>query len=194
MTTTRMQVADFHLALGAPVRIMPESLTVSERELRAQLLMEEVIEHITLGLGIQLVFRTSEDNIIPLTGKYADGVIEARHFEGDRYDPIETADGLGDINVIIHGTAHVCGFNLDKITDHICDSNMSKMDPETGKGIINGYTEGYRAAGWDGHRDTPAESNYDPSKPVGKGLKGPNFWDAKPGLPAIIAAGNWPGK
>lgn len=177
--TTRERIKQFNIAFGRPVNTMPITPSVSDRILLGKLLLEETLETLTLGLGLC---------VYDQAGIVADASgtrLTVEHREGDKYDPVETADGMGDVNVVNHHIAHWLGFNLDRITAHINDSNMSKLG-EDGKAIINGVTPGYEEAGPDGiHAE-----GFDPSKPIGKILKGPNFWDAKPGIPAILALGN----
>lgn len=184
MVTTREQIAEFHTTFGIPVeQVLLESPGIELRVLRAKLLLEEVVETITQGLGLKVYV-----NAIPpsaLTEEYGDDPNEIEIIDvGAPYDPIETFDGLGDVNVVIHGTAHCLGGNLDRVTSEIHRSNMSKLD-EDGKPIIN-------ASHCICKRPVPHTSGcatYDPSKPVGKILKGPNF--TTPDLGPILAAGNW---
>lgn len=173
MRKTRDAVRDFNLAFGRPVNESLANLTVTERELLGKLLIEEAVETVVLGLGLDVAIDVK-------AGRPADeAFVKVEHREGVKYDPVEFADGLGDVNIVIHFSAHWAGFNLDRVTDHINDSNMSKLDP-SGKPIINGETEGFRQ-GQDG---------FDSSKPIGKILKSPQFWDAKPGIEGIIQEGN----
>ena len=125
---TRDMIADFQRAFGRPIHdTLQKSLSTADRVLLASILFEEVVETITLGLGLEIEcndvrnLRADNFNII---------------YNGGLYDPIETADGLGDINVVIHFNAHWLGMNLDRITQEINDSNMSKLD-ENGQPIIN---------------------------------------------------------
>ena len=179
MKTIREKIAAFNYAFDRPVNSMPIQPTVSERLLLGKLLLEETIETLALGLGLRVVV-----DFDPRLDKHQQ-YVSVTHEEGCLYDPVETADGQGDVNVVNHFMAHWLGFNLDKITDHINDSNMSKL--VNGEPIINGETEGYRHFN-DGI--VPHEPGYDPTKPIGKILKGPDFWDAKPGIPAILEEGN----
>lgn len=51
------------------------------------------------------------------------------------YDIIEVADALADLIYVAVGTALEFGIPLDKVWDEVQRSNMSKLDPATGKAI-----------------------------------------------------------
>lgn len=202
--STRERIRRFSLAFGRPVNEVLASPSVSDRLLLGKLLIEEAVETVTLGLGLTLsllndgevvdtFIEGGAEYVVMDAGETGWPLIALTHLEGDKYDPGETADGLGDVNVVIHFMAHWLGMNLDRITAHIDDSNMSKLG-EDGKAIINRCVD-EECRENDGIDDLPCEIEshlIDPSKPAGKILKGPNFWDAKPGIPAILAEGNRP--
>lgn len=48
-------------------------------------------------------------------------------------DLVEIADALGDLKYVILGAANAYGIDLEPIFNEIHDSNMKKVDPETGK-------------------------------------------------------------
>ncbi len=188
MTSTREEVRQFNLAFGRPVNDRVVPLTVSERELLGKILFEEVVEYITLGLGLQI---THSDMTSSVTSKgLMPGRFDVCLNEGQRYDPIESADGLGDVNVVIHFAAHWHGFDLDAVTTEIHRSNMSKLGAD-GKAIVNGETPGYttriipKLGGIEGiDFDHEPEPGFDPSKPIGKILKGPNYF--KPDIDSAL--------
>lgn len=180
---TRDMIGEFQRAFGRPIHdTMQKNPSVSDRLLLGSILLEEVIETITKGLG--LVINTDNGIAADAHGS----LLSLGHRESDRYDPIETADGLGDINVVIHFNAHWLGMNLDRITQEINDSNMSKLAAD-GTPIINGVTPGYRdkaclaenniGEGW-----ADDEEGFRSDLPIGKILKGPNF--RKPDIAAVI--------
>lgn len=181
MFNARKKIGLFNKAFGRPVNCSLAKLTVSERELLGKILMEEVVETLTKGLGLTI---TATDSFKGCTVHITDAGLEAKECawdlslnEGQPYDPVETGDGLGDINVVIHFMAHWCGMNLDALTDEINDSNMSKL-AEDGTPIVNGETEGYREG----------QPGFDPSRPVGKILKSPMF--RKPNIEKVLSLGN----
>lgn len=184
------EVRESQTAFRRPVRDSLTELTLEERLLRGKLLLEEVIEHLTKGLGLQ--FETP-DGIIIGSDRLTLG--ESEIYD---YDPIETADGLGDINVVIHGTALEMGIDLDAVTTEIHRSNMSKMG-EDGQPIINGCRHWESNPGAHDGEETRAHClnqlmgaasceeqghSIDPSQPIGKILKGPNYF--KPDIAKVI--------
>lgn len=184
MRNTRDMIAEFNRAFGRPVHdVLQTSLSVSDRLLLGKILLEEVVETIEKGLGLRLTANIDACEVDSLNNAFVGSALTLDHYEGDFYDPIETADGLGDTNVVIHFIAHWLGMNLDKITEVINDSNMSKLD-ENGKPIINGVTPGYRAAGDGGDPNREAEPGFRADLPIGKILKGPHFY--KPDIAAVI--------
>ncbi len=187
MTNTRQLIKEFNLAFNRPVNELPPILTDEERILLGSLLMEECFEYVTKGLGLRVCVHVDRLVHEPLSNPQLDGMKymffnwDAVGFSPRRdagVDLHECADGLSDVNVVVHFNAHWQGMNLDALTEETNGSNMSKLD-ESGQPIINGITEGYKE-GQDG---------YDPTKPIGKILKGPNF--RKPNLEPIIWAGNY---
>ena len=182
MRTTRQMIREFSTAFNRPVNTeCQKTLTDEDRILLGKLILEECLEYIHDGLGLDI------------HGMTFDGYGLIDHTDMDlnvnpyrSYDPIESADALGDMNVVIHFNAHWHGFNLDRVTEEIHRSNMSKL-AEDGTPIINGVTPGYRGRE-EGFPAQAYEKGFDPAKPVGKILKGPNYF--KPNLQPILDAGN----
>lgn len=179
---TRDMIREFSLAFGRPVHDDLTIPSVSDRILLGKLLLEECVETITKGLGLTIHTRDVMN--------VSEGNFDVVHLEGRIFDDVETIDGLADVNVVIHFMAHWMGMNLDRATEIVHESNMSKL-AEDGKPIINGETPGYRDAAClaelnigEGFADD--EEGFDASKPVGKILKGPNYWDAQPKLTQLI--------
>jgi predicted HAD superfamily Cof-like phosphohydrolase len=182
--TTRERIRNFNKAFGRPVNDSYTPVDIETRELLGKLLLEEAVEYVVKGLGCDVKIDIE-------AGRPKDeGYFRVEHREGVQLDPLEITDGLADVNVVIHFNSHWHGINLDRATEIVDDSNMSKLDPH-GLPIINGVTVGYRAMGWDGWAATPAESKYDSTKPIGKILKGPDFYPPTAYLSELIAtAGN----
>lgn len=171
---TRDMIRKFSKAFGRPVNTEVVQLTVTERELLGKLIFEEVVEYVTLGLGLVITHTTEQFGEVPLNPE----MLDLRLHEGQPYDPIESADGLGDINVVAHFNAHWHGFDLDAVTREVHLSNMSKLD-ENGDPIINRCTV---CSDWE---DCDITTHLiDPSKPVGKILKGKYFF--KPNIATVI--------
>lgn len=160
----------FHVAMGIAARDHvhgePYEPTEDERILRAKLLFEETMETIRDGLGIQITVGRDD---VPLIAPYVDFEVFAP------YDPVETLDGLADVKVIANGTAVFFGLPMLAADKAVYDSNMSKLD-ENGKPTINGITPGYRDLATRVEQDDNAyaldEEGFDPTKPIGKVLKG----------------------
>lgn len=57
----------------------------------------------------------------------------------EEHDLVEIADALADIIYIAYGTGVSYGLPMDKIFDEVHRSNMSKLNPETGKPDLNEY-------------------------------------------------------
>jgi predicted HAD superfamily Cof-like phosphohydrolase len=162
----------FHYAMGLPVRTEPAIPSVSERILRARLLMEETLETIQKGLGITITVQPAaiqdERDVKVMNGgdDFDWGCLVMTHEEGHKYDPIETLDGLADVKVIANGTAVQFGLPLHEAEYEVWHSNMSKLD-ENGKPIVNRCTR----IGCETICDCGMELLIDPTKPIGKLLK-----------------------
>jgi hypothetical protein len=170
--TTRERILRFSKAFGRPINDRPVELSESDRLLLGKLMFEEVVEYVTKGMGLEITGKPYDSN----EGAYLSDRLELIVAPHSKYDPIESADGLGDIHVVAHFNSNWHGWNLDAVTAEIDDSNMSKLD-ENGEPIINGLTPGYRNAEImeDYSGESYNETGFDPSKPVGKILKGPNY-------------------
>lgn len=63
-------------------------------------------------------------------------------------DIVEVADGLADLIYVIAGTALVYGIPLDEIWREVHDSNMAKIDSETGKVLKRADGKILKPNGW----------------------------------------------
>lgn len=152
------------------------SPSVSQRELRLRLLLEEVHE-LAAAMGFCIGVRV-KDEMVPAT---------VMHVEGSRYDIVEAYDAICDIDVINNGTAVALGFVIEPGAHEVYCSNLTKLD-ENGQPIVNGVSPGYRnkEAMEDYDGSDYYETGYDPTKPVGKLLKPANYKPAN--LTAILYA------
>lgn len=157
----------FHHAMGIPSPTAPFVPTVTARERRLRLILEEFLELVE-AMGFRLV-HVGETN-----GGHASDEVALLHVEASRYDVVETADALGDLNVVVNGTSAEFGIPQEAVDYEIYCSNMTKLGPD-GKPIINGVTQGYREG----------EDGYKPDAPVGKILKPAGFVPAN--IPAVLA-------
>lgn len=157
----------FHTVCGIPTPDAPIVPPVSLRIQRARFILEEFLELLE-GMGLELHLDGSR-----IPADHASFTIE--HIEGSRYDVVETADALGDLNVVVNGTGVEFGIPMHFIDYEVYCSNLSKVPP-SGEPIRNGITEGYRA-GEPGHR---------PDAPDGKILKPESFVPCN--IPAVLVA------
>lgn len=162
----------FHEAFDMQLNDVPITPTVGERILRAKLLLEETIETIEKGLGLELHYDGARIN-------FGSEAFEVIHPEGRLYDPVETLDGLADVKVIANGTAVAFGLPMDEADHEVFASNMTKLDAD-GKPIVNrcGYCDPvYTSAANVTHCEDPTHKEFwrDASKPIGKVLKSDNY-------------------
>ncbi|RLA62805.1 MAG: hypothetical protein DRQ78_07510, partial [Epsilonproteobacteria bacterium] len=112
----------------------PNSLAIPELntiKLRFKLILEEYIEFIEANSS-----GTPEmEQIIDLLDT-VDGHIDYLTDKDLDVDLVEVADALGDIKYVTDGAALVYGIPLDDVSTEIHASNMSKLDPDTGKPVI----------------------------------------------------------
>lgn len=161
----------FHHAMGIPSPAVPFVPTVTERERRLRLILEEFLELVE-AMGFQLTVDSSDPEH-EWNGDVGERLI-VEYIGGSHYDVVETADALGDLNVVVNGTSAEFGIPQEAVDYEIYCSNMTKLGPD-GKPIINGVTEGYREG----------EDGYKPDAPVGKILKPAGFVPAN--IPAVLA-------
>lgn len=102
------QVAEFMRAGNQTVRTTPTIPDAEESWLRANLLYEEVSEFTAARTRCERAISVKDEREVR-------GAI------------IEMADALGDMCVIIYGTAHAYGIDLEKVLDEICASNATKV-------------------------------------------------------------------
>lgn len=193
MNEVQEAVAEMQRGFGQPVRHMLTKLSVGERELRCKLLLEECIEFIeACGFDVVALGQQNAD------GSFTGIGLTVQHIEGSQQNLVEMADALGDVNVIINGSACYMGIDLEAVTLEIHESNMSKAWPDEGFKVnrcrhwrTEEEPEGPEETrhwcvdqlkGWD--QCTRPEHWTDPNQPLGKGLKGPNYF--KPRIAAVI--------
>jgi predicted HAD superfamily Cof-like phosphohydrolase len=119
----------FHQVMGLPAPDYPITPPVSMRERRLRLILEEFLELVEAN-GFQIIF---DDGL----GEPLSGIdMKLQHVEGSRYDVVETADALADLNVVVAGTAVEYGIPMHVVDYEVYCSNLSKLDAE-GKPIVN---------------------------------------------------------
>jgi predicted HAD superfamily Cof-like phosphohydrolase len=166
----------FHQVVNLPVETAPIVPSVTTRERRLRLLLEEFLE-VVEAMGFEMTVGGHSD--------FAHSELGVKHVEGSRYCVVETADGLSDINVIVAGTAVEFGIPLHVTDYEVYSSNLTKVLPD-GTTIVNGVTPGYRGGEeWLEHADAN-EEGFQEDRPVGKILKPDNFVPAN--IPAALVA------
>lgn len=54
----------------------------------------------------------------------------------EKKDPIEIIDAICDLLYVVYGAAIALGIDIDPFFNEVHRSNMSKLDPDTGKPIV----------------------------------------------------------
>lgn len=173
--TAFQMTGHFHMAMGLGTPNEPIMPSVTMRERRLRLILEEFLELVE-AIGFELV--QPDPDAPPIV----------RHVEGSRYDLVETADALGDLNVVVAGTGVEFGIPMHFVDYEIYTSNLSKLG-EDGKPIVNHC----KACGPDPKDvylsicDCDDESQWlKPGAPLGKILKPEGFVPTN--IPAVLYA------
>lgn len=150
--TDFQQVKEFHEAFNQPQVEGGPSL--------------EAIEN-RISLRMNLIAEEFEELLEAVYGKAASAIFaevwpQIMAADENNRDLVETMDALGDLKYVINGFAVEANVNLDLVTTHIHESNMSKLGNDGKPVESDGVTPDSR----DGK-----------VKPKGKILKGPNFWE-----------------
>jgi predicted HAD superfamily Cof-like phosphohydrolase len=112
-------VREFHELFGHPISVDPRvTPSIESRVLRVQMLASELVE-LARAMGVQLKVDSTQqgDEDLCVLCRAGDAV----------YDPIESADALGDIRYIVDGGNLICGFPGELVLQEIHRSNMSKL-------------------------------------------------------------------
>ena len=103
--------------------------------------MENEQKNSNLYLDVKKFMEGGEQNPSPeLVNLYQNLIAEeyAEFLDGVKNkDPIETLDGLIDTVWVIIGYCIAAGYNFDEAWNEVAASNLSKLDPVTGKAIKN---------------------------------------------------------
>ena len=107
----------------------PTPLDEETAKLRARLILEEDLETIVKGLGLEVVFSTPSGNVAINRDNIAD-IIGAKVITFNKVDEVnmeELADGLADSAYVgAYGTAVAAGIDLEPIEDVVHECNMTK--------------------------------------------------------------------
>lgn len=163
--TPQTMVKSFHMIYGVPAPSQHTPMSVTTRDRRLRLILEEFLE-LTGAAGFRLGVNSAEN--YREGGRNIQLIDEERfvveHIEGSQQDPIEIMDALADIIYVTYGFAIELGLNLDEVLREVHAANLTKLGAD-GKPIVNGHTPGYRVG----------EANYRNDLPVGKIIKGPGY-------------------
>jgi predicted HAD superfamily Cof-like phosphohydrolase len=101
------------------------------RKLAAKVILEEAMETINFGLGLDIrmikwIQTGGKDDILDESIEF-----ETLHFEESKQrqpDLIELADGLADLEVVLLDAANFAGIPQQAVFDEVMDNNMLKLE------------------------------------------------------------------
>lgn len=124
MNIEQTQVRNFMVAAQQEIQDKPTVPGLDVRILRAKLLLEETIETIRDGLGLELFIERNTYDLHDLTVDIAE---DENWQEINSVDLIQVADGCADVKVVTDGLALACGIDLEPVMEEVDRSNMSKF-------------------------------------------------------------------
>ena len=131
------KVGEFHRAFNVPfydeLNDPIENPSVDLIRLRLKLITEELRELCESVLTVDAMDGTGETVSIGRIFDSLDAAIDNLTQSDINFNAVEAADALGDIRYVVDGAAHTFNIHLDAVVDEIHESNMSKLDPSTGK-------------------------------------------------------------
>ena len=114
--------------------------------LRNQLITEEVLEFLTATLGNTPEAR---DTLVKMEQVLSElKAMSSNDVKVVNVDMLEVVDALVDIEVINIGTALTYGINIDAGFNIVHESNMAKVNPQTGRMDKNEFGKIIKPAGW----------------------------------------------
>jgi predicted HAD superfamily Cof-like phosphohydrolase len=116
----QQKIEKFMELCGQKVPLSPEIPDEATRQLRASLILEEVIETLD-ALGFQIEKQSEDKN------DTATKIVAVPN--GKKPNLIEIADGCADVSVVISGTLSSCGIPDLKLLDMVDDNNLAKFGP-----------------------------------------------------------------
>jgi len=128
MTKEQRSVATFMSSAGQTIPSEPTIPSLEIRKLRAKLILEEALETINDGLGLQVLLMTGLPEGEMLVDMGGVSLIET-----GPGDLVELADGLADLAYVQLGTACAAGIDLEPVFEEVDKSNQSKF--------IDGYVD-----------------------------------------------------
>ena len=125
MRTEQRNVQQFHLAMGQQDPQTPTMPGLPTRILRAKLILEEAIEMVVDGLGVDVVTGTTTQALRDIRRELRKP--DAEIFEIHPGSLTEIADGIADLKYVANGTALACGIDMEPVDDEVQRSNLSKF-------------------------------------------------------------------
>lgn len=132
----QQRVDHFMLLANQDVPVRPIEPSEQVRKLRASLILEECLETIKKGLGVDVYINPQEvqdenQNPIDITdNQFTKNGMQGFDFCIARpFDMIETVDGCTDIAVVTTGTLTACGVNDVDVQLETDENNLAKFGP-----------------------------------------------------------------
>jgi predicted HAD superfamily Cof-like phosphohydrolase len=122
MKAEQAQVKEFMLKAGHPCRDKPEMPTLDERKLWAKLILEENLELVINGLGINRLGFFDLNELLKLLKNNLE-----LHESESGASLVETADGICDSHYVTLGCANACGIQISDCFQEVQRSNLSKF-------------------------------------------------------------------
>lgn len=127
MTNEQKRVKDFMQFFGQETPEKPTQIDFETCKLRANLMLEELFELITKGLGLKIkITNKNKDNQYIEIDESNLMKLEFNYDKIKEVDLVQVADGVGDGIVVGLGTSVACGIDQEPINLEIFDSNDSK--------------------------------------------------------------------
>lgn len=171
-TVHQRRVEAFMQQAGQEVPAVPTMPDPETRVLRAKLILEEALETIVRGLGVEVRIHHEDDGVMRSFTIDSKSIVsnQGNHFDHEDVtlwvarepDMQEIADGCADISVVTIGTLSACGIADEPLLAEVDEANLRKFGPG-----------GYRSDGSDGN-------------PAGKWIK-PKDW-TPPNIQQVLDA------
>lgn len=120
----QMQVEAFMLRAKQEVPVVPTEPSESVRILRAKLILEEALETIRQGLGVDVWI---EDHVNSVGHNIGTAPLVFKVFQP--FDMLETIDGCCDVAVVNTGTLSACGISDIEFQNEVNENNLRKFGP-----------------------------------------------------------------
>lgn len=172
MEPQQQRVKQFMEFFGQACPEKPTQLDQKTAELRANLILEEVFETITKGLGLDVEIQDDAHNRTYIAEEGLKKLKFSYH-KRKEVDLVELADGISDISVVSYGTALAAGIDMEPIDKIVAESNASKAwayeDIEMAKKLYP-----------DAKIEKYSDNLYRLIRKDGKVIKSPNFSNPTP--------------